>query len=55
LNIDSIAISFPSRKNIIVNNTITISDEHASQARTNIEEANALKPQLETKTLIVYV
>jgi hypothetical protein len=30
LNIKSIAFSFHSRKNIIINNTITISDVHAS-------------------------
>ncbi len=42
LNVDSIAFSFPSRKNITINNTITISDVHASWAKANIEEANAL-------------
>jgi hypothetical protein len=41
LNINSIAFSFPSRKNITINNTITINDVHASRARANIEEANA--------------
>jgi hypothetical protein len=42
LNFNSIAFSLPSRKNIIVNNTITIGDVHANWARVNIEEANAL-------------
>ncbi len=42
LNIDSIAFSFPLRKNITVNNIITISDVHATQVKANIEEANAL-------------
>jgi hypothetical protein len=55
LNIYSIALSFPSRKKITINNNITISDVHASRAKANIEEANALKPQLKTKTLIIYV
>jgi hypothetical protein len=42
LDIDSIAFSFPSRKNITMNSTITISDVHVSQARINIEKVNAL-------------
>ncbi len=42
LNFNSIAFSLLSRKKMIVNNTITISDVHASWARANIEEVNAL-------------
>jgi hypothetical protein len=42
LDIDSIVFSFPSRNNITMNNTITISDVHVSHARTNNEKVNAL-------------
>jgi hypothetical protein len=42
LDIDSIAFLFPSRKNITMNSTITISDVHVSHVRTNIEKINAL-------------
>jgi hypothetical protein len=37
-----ITFSFHARKNTIVNNTITISDMHGSQARTNIDVGNEI-------------
>ncbi len=42
LNLNFVAFSFHSKKNIFVNNTITSSDVHANWAKTNIDEANAL-------------
>jgi len=40
VDIDSIAFSFPTRKNTTMNNVVMISDVHASQARANIDVAN---------------
>jgi hypothetical protein len=42
VDIDSIAFSFLVRKNTTMNNTITISDVHGSQAKTNIDVANVV-------------
>jgi hypothetical protein len=47
VDIDSIAFSFPIRKNTTMNNIITISDVHASWGRANIDvvnEVNHMKP-----------
>jgi hypothetical protein len=41
-DIKLMAISFPTRKNTIVNNTITISDMHGNRARTNIDVGNEI-------------
>jgi hypothetical protein len=39
-DIKLMAFSFPTRKNTIMNNTITISDMHGNRARTNIDVGN---------------
>jgi hypothetical protein len=40
VDIHSIAFSYPTRKNITMNNIITISDGHVSRVRTNTDVVN---------------